>query len=318
MKLVNPLSNVRRNKWIPIAEGVKGKRKKIVQDSIDLTGNEDDDDEEEGEDLIQQYSELSPGQQSNYPSQSFYNHKFFLNWATEDDDAEPMNLKWRKFPSDGPNKNQEIQTDRPLRKRRSPKLKGPVPEHLKRGRKNFSSIRTESPRSNPRARQKGRLFELEHFPVFYPIPDEFKDLIKYFELIGSRLKSHGVGKAVPPLRWRLPFVLDTEQFKFKTRLQRLNSMEASARANTNFMEQLYLFHKQQGNSAAVVTNGSKLQVPVINYQPVDLWKLRKQINEMGGYDNDECLGKRKKTGWIGINYIDLDVEDYLLCVELTY
>ncbi|KAI8456323.1 hypothetical protein BY996DRAFT_6412472 [Phakopsora pachyrhizi] len=99
MKLVNPLSNVRRNKWIPIAEGVKGKRKKIVQDSIDLTGNEDDDDEEEGEDLIQQYSELSPGQQSNYPSQSFYNHKFFLNWATEDDDAEPMNLKWRKFPS---------------------------------------------------------------------------------------------------------------------------------------------------------------------------------------------------------------------------
>ncbi|CAH7686296.1 hypothetical protein PPACK8108_LOCUS20927 [Phakopsora pachyrhizi] len=376
MKLVNPLSNVRRNKWIPIAEGVKGKRKKIVQDSIDLTGNEDDDDEEEGEDLIQQYSELSPGQQSNYPSQSFYNHKFFLNRATEDDDAEPMNLKWRKFPSDGPNKNQEIQTDRPLRKRRSPKLKGPLPEHLKRGRKSksnaiitlsshspssprqtrpnqeriyqrkepkahpgqhpsrvnitqklgsfddgkldFSSIRTESPRSNPRARQKGRLFELEHCPIFYPIPDEFKDLIKYFELIGSRLKSHGVGKAVPPLRWRLPFVLDTEQFKFKTRLQHLNSMEASARANTNFMEQLYLFHKQQGNSAAVVTNGSKLQVPVINYQPVDLWKLRKQINEMGGYDNDECLGKRKKTGWIGINYIDLDVEDYLLCVELTY
>ncbi|KAI8454487.1 hypothetical protein BY996DRAFT_6413851 [Phakopsora pachyrhizi] len=110
----------------------------------------------------------------------------------------------------------------------------------------------------------------------------------------------------------------SQQFKFNTRLQRLNSMEASARANTNFMEQLYLFHKQQGNSAAVVTNGSKLQVPVINYQPVDLWKLRKQINEMGGYDNDECLGKRKKTGWIGINYIDLDVEDYLLCVELTY
>ncbi|CAH7688713.1 hypothetical protein PPACK8108_LOCUS23715 [Phakopsora pachyrhizi] len=256
--------NVRRNKWIPIAEGVKGKGKKIAQDSIDLT-------------VLNHFS----------------------------------------MAQDGPNKNQEIQTDRPLRRRRSPKLKGPVPEHLKRGRKNFSSIRTESPRSNPRARQKGRLFELEHCPVFYPTPDEFKDLMKYFELIGSRLKSHGVGKAVPPLRWRLPFVLDTEHFKFKTRLQHLNSMEASSRANTNFMEQLYLFHKQQGNSAAVITNGSKLQVPVINYQPVDLWKLRKQINEMGGYDNDECLGKRKKTGWIGINYIDLDVEDYLLCVEFT-
>ncbi|CAH7665886.1 ARID DNA-binding domain-containing protein, partial [Phakopsora pachyrhizi] len=153
------------------------------------------------------------------------------------------------------------------------------------GKLDFSSIRTESPRSNPRARQKDRLFELEHCPVFYPTPDEFKDPMKYFELIGSKLKSHGIGKVVPPLGWRPPFVLDTEQFKFKTRLQRLNSMEASARANTNFMEQLYLFHKQQGNSAAVVTNGSKLQVPVIDYRPVDLWKLRKQINEMGGYDN---------------------------------
>ncbi|KAI8453862.1 hypothetical protein BY996DRAFT_6414337 [Phakopsora pachyrhizi] len=99
MKLVNPLSNVRRNKWIPIAEGVKGKGKKIVQDSIDLTVNEDDDEEEEGEDLIQQYSEPSPGQQSNYHSQSFYSHKFFSNRAPEDDDGEPMNLKSRKFPS---------------------------------------------------------------------------------------------------------------------------------------------------------------------------------------------------------------------------
>ncbi|CAH7689500.1 hypothetical protein BY996DRAFT_6412835 [Phakopsora pachyrhizi] len=99
MKLVDPLSNVRRNKWITIAEGVKGKGKNIVQDSIDLTVDEDDDEEEEEEDLIQQYSEPYPGQQSNYPSQSFYNHKMFSNWAPEDDDADPVNLKSRKFPS---------------------------------------------------------------------------------------------------------------------------------------------------------------------------------------------------------------------------
>ncbi|CAH7668200.1 hypothetical protein PPACK8108_LOCUS2670 [Phakopsora pachyrhizi] len=97
MKMVNPSGNVRHNKQIPIAEGVKGKGKKIVQDSIDLTVDEDD--EKEEKDLIQQYSKPSPGQKSNYPSQSFYNRKIFWNWAPEDDDVDPMNLKLRKFPS---------------------------------------------------------------------------------------------------------------------------------------------------------------------------------------------------------------------------
>ncbi|OAV87908.1 hypothetical protein, variant [Puccinia triticina 1-1 BBBD Race 1] len=148
----------------------------------------------------------------------------------------------------------------------------------------LGSIRTEVPREFPKSRQANRLFGLEHCPVFYPTIDEFKEPMKYFESIGSKLKQFGIGKIVPPTGWKPPFVLDTDQFKFKTRLQRLNAMEASARANVNFLEQLYLFHQQRGSSG-IVNATSQLQVPLIDHRPVDLWRLRKEINELGGYDN---------------------------------
>lgn len=148
----------------------------------------------------------------------------------------------------------------------------------------MGSIRTQVPREFPKSKQANRLFGLQHCPVFYPSVDEFKEPMKYFESIGPKLKQFGIGKIVPPAAWKPPFVLDTDQFKFKTRLQRLNSMEASARANVNFLEQLYLFHKQRGSSG-FINSSSKIQVPIIDHKPVDLWRLRREINELGGYDN---------------------------------
>lgn len=67
-----------------------------------------------------------------------------------------------------------------------------------------------------------------------------------------------------------------QNFRFKTRLQRLNSIEASSRAKLNFLEQLYRFHKQQGNP--------RVSVPTINHKPLDLWLLRKEVMKMGGYE----------------------------------
>ena len=67
-----------------------------------------------------------------------------------------------------------------------------------------------------------------------------------------------------------------QNFRFKTRVQRLNNIEASSRAKLNFLEQLYQFHKQQGNPRVVV--------PTINHKPLDLWLLRKEVHKLGGYD----------------------------------
>lgn len=59
-------------------------------------------------------------------------------------------------------------------------------------------------------------------------------------------------------------------------MQRLNSIEASSRAKVNFLEQLYRFHKQQGNP--------RVSVPTINHKHLDLWLLRKEVHKLGGYD----------------------------------
>ncbi|KAF7798648.1 hypothetical protein EIP86_009872 [Pleurotus ostreatoroseus] len=67
-----------------------------------------------------------------------------------------------------------------------------------------------------------------------------------------------------------------QTFRFKTHLQRLNSIVASSRAKLNFLEQLYRFHKQQGNP--------RVSIPTFNYKPLDLWLLRKEVHKLGGYD----------------------------------
>ena len=141
-----------------------------------------------------------------------------------------------------------------------------------------------------------RPFGLEDCPVFYPTVDEFKDPMAYVRSISTTAQNYGICKIVPPVGWKMPFVTDTEvrqipyfdrvgsfncpsgqqNFRFKTRLQRLNSIEASSRAKLNFLEALYRFHQQQGNP--------RVSLPTINHKPLDLWLLRKEVHKMGGYD----------------------------------
>lgn len=52
-------------------------------------------------------------------------------------------------------------------------------------------------------------------------------------------------------------------------------MEASARASINFLEQLYLFHRQHGIPV--------LAVPTVEGKPVDLWRMKKEVEAQGGY-----------------------------------
>lgn len=98
--------------------------------------------------------------------------------------------------------------------------------------------------------------------------------MEYITSIGPIGRPYGISKIVPPEGWRMPFSLPTETFRFKTRLQRLNSLEAASRAKVNFLEQLSMFHKQQGNADATI--------PIIERKTVDLWRLRKEVNKVGG------------------------------------
>lgn len=97
----------------------------------------------------------------------------------------------------------------------------------------------------------------------------------YIDSIAPEAKAYGICKIVPPEGWRMPFVLETEKFRFKTRLQRLNSLEAGSRAKINFLEQLGLYHEQ---------GDGRLTIPVIDRKPLDLYALRKAVHKIGGHE----------------------------------
>ena len=165
----------------------------------------------------------------------------------------------------------------------------------------MNSVKTSSPR-NPPPRERSRPFGLEDCPTYYPTMEEFKDPLGYIRSISEHAKNYGICKIVPPDSWKMPFTTDTEvsfratlprrprwlttfldpqTFRFKTRVQCLNSIEASSRAKVNFLEQLYRFHKQQGNP--------RVSVPTINNKSLDLWLLRKEVHKLGGYDAVCCF-----------------------------
>lgn len=93
---------------------------------------------------------------------------------------------------------------------------------------------------------------------------------------------------------KVALTVQWQNFRFRTRLQRLNSIEASSRAKLNFLEQLYQFHKQQGNPRVVV--------PTINHKPLDLWLLRKEVQKLGGYD---AVGPRARWGRAVLSFFSL-------------
>jgi hypothetical protein len=166
----------------------------------------------------------------------------------------------------------------------------------------MDSLSTKAPSDFPTRSGEARPFGLQHCPVFRPTPDEFAKPMEYLEKVAQQATGFGIAKVIPPDGWKPPFSLNSEvglckfpggkmshtparvqTFHFKTRLQRLNSMEASARANINFMEQLFVFHRQQP--------GPRVTIPVIEDKPVDMWRLRKAVKELGGY-TDVCRERK--------------------------
>ncbi|CUA67843.1 histone demethylase JARID1 [Rhizoctonia solani] len=138
----------------------------------------------------------------------------------------------------------------------------------------LSTVRTRPKIQSPQ-RTAPRLMDLQECPVFYPTLDEFRDPMTYIRSIHEKAVNYGIIKIVPPDEWEMPFVCDSQTFRFKTRLQRLNSIEASSRAKMSFLEQLYRYHDQGANRPSV---------PMINHQPLDLWLLRREVQRRGGYD----------------------------------
>ncbi|KAG2174221.1 hypothetical protein INT43_004242, partial [Umbelopsis isabellina] len=149
----------------------------------------------------------------------------------------------------------------------------------------LATVRTNSDHA-PRTRP--RIFGLQEAPTYYPNQKEFADPIKYIQSIRAEAEEFGIVKVVPPKGWNPDFSLDTEVFRFRTRIQKLNSMEGETRANLNYLEQLYKFHRQAGHPVH--------KIPQLDKRPIDLFRLKKEVAQRGGY---QIVTAQKKWAEIG-------------------
>ncbi|KAF8341476.1 PLU-1-like protein-domain-containing protein [Cantharellus anzutake] len=139
----------------------------------------------------------------------------------------------------------------------------------------FATVRT-TPLVDPAKPGPPRAFGLEDAPAYFPTLEQFRDPLAYISSISEEAQKCGIVKIIPPNDWKMPFVTDTTTFRFKTRVQRLNSIEASSRAKINFLEQLYRFHER---------TSIRPTVPTISHKPLDLWVLRKEVHKRGGFEH---------------------------------
>ncbi|KAI8324256.1 JmjC-domain-containing protein [Martensiomyces pterosporus] len=136
------------------------------------------------------------------------------------------------------------------------------------------------PQDDPQGRAqklqpRRHMFGLPEAPTFYPSAAEFADPIAYIQKIRPEAELAGLCKIVPPTGWNPPFAMDTKKFRFKTRIQQLNSLEGKTRTNLNYLDQLYKFHSQQGHPLT--------KVPQLDHRPIDLFDLRHEVAVRGGF-----------------------------------
>ncbi|KAI8982573.1 hypothetical protein BDB01DRAFT_851066 [Pilobolus umbonatus] len=142
--------------------------------------------------------------------------------------------------------------------------------------------------SDEPVRKHKRIFGIQEAPTYYPTHEEFKDPLAYIKKISPEGEKYGIIKIVPPKDYHPDFCLKTENFRFKTRIQKLNSMEGETRSNVNYLEQLTKYHLLSGKSVA--------KIPQLDKRPIDLYKLKNEVALRGGVQE---VTKHKKWAEIG-------------------
>ncbi|KAF7727360.1 hypothetical protein EC973_007603 [Apophysomyces ossiformis] len=137
-------------------------------------------------------------------------------------------------------------------------------------------------------RTRPRIFGLTEAPTYYPSAEDFVDPIAYIQKIRPEAEQYGIIKIVPPSTYKPDFCLNTKAFRFRTRIQKLNSMEGETRANVNYLGQLYKYHRLSGHPVN--------KIPQLDKRPIDLYKLKKEVALRGGY---QVVTQQKKWAEIG-------------------
>ncbi|KAI8387444.1 hypothetical protein BD560DRAFT_382515 [Blakeslea trispora] len=152
----------------------------------------------------------------------------------------------------------------------------------------LKAVRTKADEDATTHRKHPRIFGLQEAPTFYPTKEEFKDPLSYIEKISIEGEKYGIIKIVPPKDYQPEFSLNTENFRFRTRLQKLNSMEGETRTNVNYLEQLTKYH--------ILTGRPVGKIPQLDKRPIDLYKLKNEVSLRGGVQEVTRLKKWAEIG----------------------
>ncbi|KAL7322285.1 hypothetical protein PS15p_211925 [Mucor circinelloides] len=150
----------------------------------------------------------------------------------------------------------------------------------------LSTVKTKS--QEPQSGKSNRLFGIKEAPTFYPTKEEFKDPLAYIESRGNVGHYYGIIKIVPPVDYNPEFSLNTESFRFKTRVQKLNEIEGETRTAVNYLEQVKSYYKLRGKSTTYI--------PKLDKKDINLYKLKKEVALRGGIQR---VTRRKLWAEIG-------------------
>lgn len=134
-------------------------------------------------------------------------------------------------------------------------------------------------------------------PVFYPSEIEFQDPLKYIASIRPRAEQFGIAKIVPPSSFHPPFAINSETFRFRTRIQAVHELQqrvGSSKAADSF-ERTY-------SSLLSRVGKASRRNPVFSGQELDLFKLHRVVSRRGGYDAvTESKGWKEVARIIGVS-----------------
>ncbi|KAL9235163.1 hypothetical protein vseg_009950 [Gypsophila vaccaria] len=105
-------------------------------------------------------------------------------------------------------------------------VKPGLPKGVIRGCSECQNCQKVTARWHPEAACRA---DLQEVPVFYPTEEEFKDTIRYIEMIRPIAEPYGICRIVPPPAWKPPCRLKEkelwERSKFTTRVQKVDKLQ---------------------------------------------------------------------------------------------
>ena len=136
-----------------------------------------------------------------------------------------------------------------------------------------SSREVEKEANEKRARDKAPMPDLPECPTLYPTAEEFADPYKYIAQIREQVEPYGLCKVVPPTGWAPSWPIDSENFRFQTRIQNVHQLQE--RGEFAFWKQLKESLAKQNKPLKVVPrlNGKQVRLAPCSFVRVNLCQL---------------------------------------------